>query len=241
MVARPTASDDDPRRRGARTKVERTRSALLTAASTVFSEKGWIAARVEDIAREAGVSAATAYNHFQTKHALIGHAFGPLIGPTIDRAQLRIATGDPMADVLETHIRELARVTRAHQRLTTPFIDAVQDYTIKVGGPPDPADRNDPRTLAPFPVAVTNAIASGQHSGLFRRYPPARDLGPNITNLLLLRTITRPDEDPADTAEFVLTIMFGALTPQLLVDVGVDGRPFSKGHKSQRGDVPGKR
>ena len=173
------------------------------------------------------MSAATAYNHFPTKHTLIGHVLGPLVRPSVDRAQQRLANGEPVREILETHIRELTAITRERRLLAVPFVEAVQEYTIKVGGPPSPTDTEDPRNLAPYPVAITRVIAHGQASGVFRSYPPAGDLGASMTNLLLLRTFTRANEDASDTAEFILTVLFAALTPQLLVDAGADGRPFS--------------
>ena len=60
------------RARAARTKRDRTRAALLSAADPAFAARGWARTRVEDIASAAGVSNATAYNHFPTKHVLIG-------------------------------------------------------------------------------------------------------------------------------------------------------------------------
>lgn len=223
-----SARANDPWHRAARTKVERTRAALIAAAEEVFKKRGWLGARVEDIAREAGVSAATAYNHFPTKHSLIGHVYGPLVRESLDRAMSRLGGPDPVVEVLEAHVRELAGITRRNQRLTVAFVDAVQDYTIKVGGPPSRGDNDDPRNLAPFPDAVTRGIEIGQADGSLRAFPSARDLGPNITNLLLLRTITRPNEEAKDTAEFILTVMFGTLLPQLLVEAGVEGRPFRR-------------
>lgn len=215
----------DARARSGRTKLQRTRRALLAAARTAFEEKGWLGARVEDIARAAGVSAATAYNHFPTKHALMGNVYGPLVRPLVEDALGRLQ-GDDVVGVLEQHVRDLASVVRENPRLTVAFVDAVQDYTIKSSGPPRGDDTNDPRNLAPFPLAVTRAIALGQAAGTFRAYPPAADLGPNVTNLLLLRSFTRPEETKAETAEFTLTVMFGVISPERLVDAGQTGRPF---------------
>jgi AcrR family transcriptional regulator len=48
---------------------------LLEAAERLFAERGWAATRVEDVAREARLSPATAYNYFPTKHALISGAY----------------------------------------------------------------------------------------------------------------------------------------------------------------------
>ena len=41
----------------------------------MFSSQGWLDARMEDIAAGAGVSLATADNHFPSKQALVGHVF----------------------------------------------------------------------------------------------------------------------------------------------------------------------
>ncbi|MGH3613833.1 MAG: TetR family transcriptional regulator [Pseudonocardia sp.] len=54
------------RARVAQTGRDRTRRALLGAADTAFGSRGWARTRAEDVAAAAGVSAATAYNHFRT-------------------------------------------------------------------------------------------------------------------------------------------------------------------------------
>lgn len=232
-VANTETAREDPRVRGARTKLERTRAALLAAAADNFARKGWHGARMEDIAEAGGVSPATAYNHFSTKHSLIGHLLAPLIRPSVERALQQLENEDPaILEVLKSHVRELAELMRQNQDLTVPFVSAVQDYTIKVEGPPDPADPNDPRNLVPLPDAVIRAVDMGQARGLFRPYPPARDVGANLTNLLLLRTFTRPKERAEESTEFVLTLLLGALLPQLLIDAGQTGRPFRRPSKS---------
>ncbi|WP_084265822.1 helix-turn-helix domain-containing protein [Actinomadura macra] len=53
------------------------------------AERGWHAAKVEDIATASGVSAATAYNHFRTKHSLIGSAYAPVLNWLIEAAAAR--------------------------------------------------------------------------------------------------------------------------------------------------------
>jgi AcrR family transcriptional regulator len=65
------------RARAARTKRTRTRASLLAAADSAFSARSWQATRMEDVAAAAGVSTATAYNHFPTKHSLVGQVFAP--------------------------------------------------------------------------------------------------------------------------------------------------------------------
>lgn len=173
------------------------------------------------------MSAATAFNHFPTKHALIGHVYGPLMRPALEAADRELADGRPILEVLERHVRELARLARRHQPLTVAFVGAAEEYAARLGGPPSPEDANDPRVLAPLPDVLVRAITAGQESGVLRPYPPALDIGRNVINLLLVRAMTTPRESAENTAELMLTVLFGTLHPQTLVDSGLEGRPFA--------------
>ncbi|WP_300019485.1 TetR/AcrR family transcriptional regulator [Pseudonocardia sp.] len=217
---------DDPRARAAQTKRDRTRRALLDAADATFGSRGWARTRIEDIAAAAGVSAATAYNHFPSKHSLIGHVYAPLIGPLRVQAERDIAAGRPVVAALEDQVRALARTTSRHRELTASFFSAVQDYTIRVEGPPDPDDEIDPRTVAPVPESVRLLIDHGQRTGELRPFPPATEISGMVVNLLLLRAVNRPREPADRRAEFLLTVLFGTLRPDLLLNGPADCRPF---------------
>jgi AcrR family transcriptional regulator len=52
-------------------QAEQTRAAVVAAASRVFSERGWIATNVRDVAREADVSVETLYAGFGSKAELL--------------------------------------------------------------------------------------------------------------------------------------------------------------------------
>lgn len=219
---------DDPRVRAARTKRDRTRRALLDAADATFGSRGWARTRIEDIAAAAGVSAATAYNHFPSKHTLIGHVFEPLVKPLFVQAENDVATGRSVVDALEDQVRALARLTYRHQGLTAAFFCAVQDYTIRVEGPADPGDDVDPRTLVPLPDAIRILVEHGQQTGGLRRYPGADEISRIVVNLLLIRAVTHPAEPPDIRAELLLTVMFGTLCPELLTAGGAQVRPFGR-------------
>jgi AcrR family transcriptional regulator len=228
MAASSSAEPDDPRARAAQTKRDRTRRALLDAADATFGSRGWADTRMEDIAAAAGVSAATAYNHFPSKHVLVGCVYGPLVRPLLSEAEHDIAIGRPVVDALTDQIRALARISQRYRKLTAAFWSAVEEYTIKVSGPPDPDDGIDPRTLAPVPTPLRKLIEHVQRTGELRPFPSALDASGMIVNLLLLRSINRPDE-PADlTAELLLTVLFGMLRPELLANAGTGERPFRR-------------
>ena len=226
MPAFDETLQDDPRARAARTKRDRTRRALLDAADSIFGSRGWARTRMEDIAQAAGVSAATAYNHFPTKHALIGHVYQPLVKPLIVQARNDIVAGRSMIEAVEDQVRALCRICSRYRKLTAAHWSAVQEYTIRVGGPPDPTDQDDPRTLAPIPDALRLLLAHGQKTGELRRYPSATDVSALVVDLLLTRSINRPDETLQATAELLLTVIFGSLRPDLLLITDSDERPF---------------
>jgi AcrR family transcriptional regulator len=228
MAASDPAPPDDPRARAAQTKRDRTRRALLDAADATFGARGWASTRMEDIAAAAGVSAATAYNHFPSKHVLVGCVYSPLVRPLLIQAEQDLTIGRPIIDALSDQVRALARISQRNRKLTAAFWSAVEEYTIKVAGPPDPDDDVDPRTLAPVPQALLMLIERGQRTGELRPFPTAIDASGMIVNLLLLRSINRPDEPAEVTTELLLTVMFGMLRPELLTDAGTQVRPFNR-------------
>ena len=178
---------------------------------------------MEDIAQSAGVSAATAYNHFPTKHSLLAQVFAPIVRPLLAAAQHDIAADRPVTIALEEQVRGLCRVCARNRTLTAAFFAAVSEYTIKTGRLPDPDDNGDPRTLAPVPRALELLIDHGQRRGALRGYPPARDVSGVVVNTVMARNVNRPAEHPDVLAEMLLCVVFGALQPERLLG---DERPF---------------
>src|SRR5919112_5153755 len=158
----------ESRARAARTKRDRTRAALLSAADPAFAARGWARTRVEDIASAAGVSNATAYNHFPTKHVLIGHVYAPLLRNLRTQAYRDITAGRPVVPALLDHMRALVRISWRHRGLTAALSAGIAEYAVKVGRPAEPNDENDPRVLAPVGEVVCELIARGQRTGELR-------------------------------------------------------------------------
>lgn len=220
------AQPGDPRARAAQTKRDRTRRALLDAADATFGSRGWARTRMEDVADAAGVSPATAYNHFASKHALLGHVYGPLVSPLAVQAGQDIASGRTMVEALSDQVQALSRITFRNQKLTASFWAAIQEYSARSAGSTEPGHDVDPRVLAPIPDSLRMLIEHGQRNGELRTFPPAPELSAIIVNMLLLRCVDRPHEPPENTAELLLTVMFGSLRPELLA---ARDRPFRGG------------
>lgn len=79
---------------------------IIDAALEVFSEHGLAAARLEDIARLAGVSKGTIYLYFPNKEALFSEMVRQMVGESITSAQIRITGGtDSAADKYASYMR----------------------------------------------------------------------------------------------------------------------------------------
>ena len=73
---------------------EERRRAILDAALSVFSERGFASARIEDIARRAGIGKGTVYLYFQDKESLFAGLVNTDLGPVITQARNLIALSD---------------------------------------------------------------------------------------------------------------------------------------------------
>src|SRR6266571_2738791 len=81
---KPQASPQSTRGSGRAQKTAARREAILAAALDEFAAQGFAAARLDDVARRAGVAKGTIYLHFRDKEALfqeiIRSALSPLVG-----------------------------------------------------------------------------------------------------------------------------------------------------------------
>lgn len=78
---------------------------IIEAALEVFSEHGLAAARLEDIARLAGVSKGTIYLYFPNKEALFSEMVRQMVGESITSAQIRSTGNDSAADRYASYMR----------------------------------------------------------------------------------------------------------------------------------------
>jgi AcrR family transcriptional regulator len=70
---------------------EQARDRLLDTALRLFAERGYVAVRVQDIARAAGISRATFYKHFSEREEILAELFARLLG----REPAALPPGDP--------------------------------------------------------------------------------------------------------------------------------------------------
>ncbi|MBI1207880.1 MAG: TetR family transcriptional regulator [Azospirillum sp.] len=94
-----------PHRRWSRRKQARP-SEILAAALDVFAERGFAAARLDDVAARAGISKGTLYLYFPDKAALFKALVREAILPNLDQAEAALASHTGSAEAL---LRALVR------------------------------------------------------------------------------------------------------------------------------------
>ncbi|MYS35924.1 TetR family transcriptional regulator [Streptomyces sp. KhCrAH-43] len=102
--ARPAAG------RTAATRPRNRRQLIVEAAGRVFSERGYHAASMEEVAAGVGITAAALYRHFPNKYALFTECADVMVDGLV-AALDEVPPGAPLADVL----LPLVRITVAHR------------------------------------------------------------------------------------------------------------------------------
>ena len=86
---------------------------ICAAALAVFAEKGFAAAKLEDIARRAGVSKGTLYLYFKDKEELFRAVVRDTVAPNIDAVRAALLASDlPFAEVAAMFLTRFAEMTR---------------------------------------------------------------------------------------------------------------------------------
>lgn len=144
---------------------ETTRAEILRAAEAIFSEKGFAAARLEDIAQRVGIRRASLVYYFRDKRALYDEVLDNVFGDAARRYEAVLATAVPLPErveaVIETWVNFVAErpsVARILLRETAEFVPA--------------EGRAVAQHAAPAIAAVARAIREGQHAGLFHEIDP---------------------------------------------------------------------
>ena len=104
-AVRAAAAGARARKRAAR------REAILTAALDEFAARGFAAARLDDVARRAGVAKGTIYLHFRDKETLFQEIIRSTLSPVVDTLETALEADLParaVADQLvEVFVREI--------------------------------------------------------------------------------------------------------------------------------------
>jgi AcrR family transcriptional regulator len=96
---------------------------ILDAALRVFAEKGFASARMDDIARAAGVTKGTIYLYFENKEAVFKSLVLDLVGDALGAVETQfIAYDGPVRDLLRFVLLNVAKLMLQSDRIALPKI-----------------------------------------------------------------------------------------------------------------------
>lgn len=171
---------------------------IVAAALEVFSEKGFAAARLEDIAARAGVSKGAIYLYFATKQDIFRAVVEQGVAPNLDalRAGLTAPTED-FAELLRGLVKGLAGVVAS-----TSIGGIVKMVIGESRNFPELAQAWHDQLVDPALGAMMNAIAAAQARGELRPGDPRQYaislIAPMLVGVIWRETFTPVGADPID-------------------------------------------
>ncbi|MBT9470254.1 MAG: TetR/AcrR family transcriptional regulator [Pseudomonadota bacterium] len=141
---------------------------IVAAALEVFAEKGFAAARLEDIAKRAGVSKGAIYLYFATKEDIFRAVVEQGVAPNLSAVQNILANASADFPVL---LRGLVKVL-AGVVATTPVGGIVKMVIGESRNFPELAQAWHDQLVRPALAAMTQAIAAAQARGELRSGDP---------------------------------------------------------------------
>jgi AcrR family transcriptional regulator len=178
---------------------------LLEAALSVFAEKGFTAARLDEIAARAGVSKGTLYLYFPSKEALLEALIDAAILPRIERVE-RLAARWPgsSARLLRTIARMVARVLRHERIVAFPKLVIAEATNF-----PAFAERYRRRVIDRGVALLAGVIARGIERGELRPVDPGTAarlfVAPVLFAAIWQTCFARPDAPALDPEALLRT------------------------------------
>jgi len=153
---------------------------IIDAALAIFGERGLAAARLEDIAKRAGLSKGTIYLYFPNKEELFREVIRQTIIAQIERAERELATATQQSasDTLTQFVRGYWGYLRSPK-----FAALFRLIHAELSNFPDLARFYGREVIERIWRLVTNIVERGIESGEFRALDPAvaaRMLGPML-------------------------------------------------------------
>jgi AcrR family transcriptional regulator len=191
---------------------------ILDAALAVFGEQGFAQARVEDIAKRAGLSKGAVYLYFPSKDAMLNALVEQSAGKLARAAEQLVAIGAPGDP--ETALRSLIRMLLT--AMSDPDISAAPRLVLtEAGRSPEIAAHYRSQVLDIARRAMGRLLEAGVASGHFR--PVDRDAlmrvmgGPCIAHMVLTTIFDLQPKDitaPAEMADALCDLILFGLVPR---------------------------
>ena len=176
---------------------------ILEAALAVFADKGFAAARMDEIAARAGVSKGTIYLYFPSKEAVFKALVREMIGPQLSRlADLARGHEGPIAPLLAAMLRNLGRFIATSDKVVLPKM-----VIAEAGNFPDLARIYREEVIERGLALFGGLLEAGMARGEFREMPVPHAVRLCIAPLVLAAiwrtTFARFDAEPYDYEGFI--------------------------------------
>ena len=171
---------------------------IVAAAFEVFAEKGFAAARLDDIAARAGVSKGAIYLYFATKEDIFQAVVEQGVAPNLHNlAALAAANPQTFPDLVRAFTQVMAQVAS-----TTPLGGIIKMVIGEARNFPELARVWHDRLIVPALGALTAAIAAAQARGEIRpgdpRHYAAGLISPMLVGVIWRETFTPIGAEPFD-------------------------------------------
>jgi AcrR family transcriptional regulator len=178
---------------------------ILDAALSVFAEKGYAAARMDDIAARAGVTKGTIYLYFDSKEAvfktLVRESIGDTLGRVVEAAN---SFHGSAADLLRMILRTVGHFMRTSDRVVLPKM-VISEF----GNFPELARFYREEVVEKGLTALGAVISHGTTRGEFRNIAPEHAARLCIAPILLAAvwrtTFAKIDKTPYDLEGLIET------------------------------------
>lgn len=190
---------------------------IVAAALEVFAEKGFAAARLDEIARRAGVSKGAVYLYFETKEDIFRAVVVQAIAPNVGAVRAMIAAHPgPLPDLLRSVAARMGQVIE-----TTPIGGVLKMVVGEARNFPEIARVWHDELVSQALGALAGAIAAAQDRGEVRPGDPRayalQLISPILVAVLWRETFVPVGAEPFDLrallAQHVDTILGGMALP----------------------------
>ncbi|OGN43709.1 MAG: TetR family transcriptional regulator [Caulobacterales bacterium RIFCSPHIGHO2_01_FULL_70_19] len=171
---------------------------ILAAALEVFAARGFQAARLEEVAKRAGVSKGALYLYFETKADLFRAVVTDAISPNIERVKAVAAADLPLEQVVRMALPMLARQVVSDRRIT----GVVKLVIAESRNHPELAAIWRETVVEPGVALISGMIAKAQARGEVRPGDPRLFafglMGPMVLSMVWRETFEPVGAEPID-------------------------------------------
>ncbi len=190
----------------------RKKDAILDAARTVFSRKGYADTAVDDVAEEAGIAKGTLYLYFKSKECLYLSALASDIRKMSEQARREMERVEGLRDKLRAFLRVRLEFTKSHQHFLRIYLAEYGSMFVKA-----PLSRETVQLLRENMRYMTRVVEQAIANGEINAVPAGAVAGAifDVSRGLIERRLLGWKEfQPEDEIEFSVGLLWSGIAHQ---------------------------